>query len=119
MTWAVRKRWPSRPSATSSRGSSPRRPSSSSTPRCTPTGVGLDSLEAAELSALLEDEVGSDPFTSDEMPQTLRDILALLRRGTSRGLIELLRRVADEDPQRAAILTHDRTVSYGELVRRR
>lgn len=38
-------------------------------------GVGLDSLEAAELSALLEDEVGSDPFTSDEMPQTLRDIL--------------------------------------------
>jgi len=38
-------------------------------------GVGLDSLEAAELSALLEDEVGSDPFTSVEMPQTLRDIL--------------------------------------------
>jgi len=38
-------------------------------------GVGLDSLEAAELSALLEDVVGSDPFTSDEMPQTLRDIL--------------------------------------------
>ena len=39
-------------------------------------GVGLDSLEAAELSALLEDEVGSDPFTSDEMPQSLRDIIA-------------------------------------------
>jgi acyl carrier protein len=39
-------------------------------------GVGLDSLEAAELSALLEDEIGSDPFTSAEMPQTLRDILA-------------------------------------------
>jgi hypothetical protein len=38
-------------------------------------GVGLDSLEAAELSALLEDEVGSDPFTSSEMPQTLRDII--------------------------------------------
>lgn len=38
-------------------------------------GIGLDSLEAAELSALLEDEVGSDPFTSVEMPQTLRDIL--------------------------------------------
>jgi len=31
-------------------------------------------------------------------------------------LIELLRRVADEDPQRAAILIHERTVSYGELV---
>ena len=39
-------------------------------------GVGLDSLEAAELSALLEDEVGSDPFTSSEMPRTLREILA-------------------------------------------
>jgi acyl carrier protein len=40
-------------------------------------GVGLDSLETAELSALLEDEVGSDPFSSAErMPQTLADILA-------------------------------------------
>jgi acyl carrier protein len=39
-------------------------------------GVGLDSLEAAELSAVLEDELGSDPFTADEMPQTLRDILS-------------------------------------------
>lgn len=39
-------------------------------------GVGLDSLETAELSATLEDELGSDPFTADEMPQTLRDILA-------------------------------------------
>lgn len=32
-------------------------------------------------------------------------------------MIELLRRVAEEDPRRAAILTHERTVSYGELVR--
>jgi acyl carrier protein len=39
-------------------------------------GVGLDSLESAELSALLEDELGSDPFTAVEMPQTMRDILA-------------------------------------------
>lgn len=39
-------------------------------------GVGLDSLETAELSAVLEDEFGTDPFTSDEMPQTLRDIEA-------------------------------------------
>jgi hypothetical protein len=39
-------------------------------------GVGLDSLETAEMSALLEDEMGTDPFTADEMPQTLRDILA-------------------------------------------
>jgi acyl carrier protein len=33
-------------------------------------------LETAELSATLEDELGTDPFTADEMPQTLRDILA-------------------------------------------
>jgi acyl carrier protein len=39
-------------------------------------GVGLDSLESAELSAVLEDELGTDPFTADEMPQTLRDILS-------------------------------------------
>ncbi len=40
-------------------------------------GLGLDSLEAAELSALLEDEIGSDPFSSgDELPQTVGDVLA-------------------------------------------
>ena len=39
-------------------------------------GVGLDSLETAELSAVLEDELGTDPFTSEPMPQTLGDILA-------------------------------------------
>lgn len=38
-------------------------------------GVGLDSLETAELSALLEDNHGSDPFTSGTMPQTLSEIL--------------------------------------------
>jgi acyl carrier protein len=39
-------------------------------------GVGLDSLETAELSAVLEDEHGSDPFTASTMPQTLNDIQA-------------------------------------------
>jgi acyl carrier protein len=39
-------------------------------------GAGLDSLETAELSAVLEDELGTDPFTSDAMPQTLGDILS-------------------------------------------
>jgi acyl carrier protein len=39
-------------------------------------GVGLDSLETAELSALLEDEHGTDPFTASTMPQTLKDIQA-------------------------------------------
>src|SRR5438128_11768394 len=39
-------------------------------------GIGLDSLETAELSAVLEDEHGTDPFQSDTMPQTIGDILA-------------------------------------------
>lgn len=38
-------------------------------------GIGLDSLETAELSAVLEDEFGRDPFTADTMPQTVGDIL--------------------------------------------
>lgn len=39
-------------------------------------GVGLDSLEAAELSAVLEDEFGTDPFQSEELPVSLRAIVA-------------------------------------------
>jgi acyl carrier protein len=39
-------------------------------------GIGLDSLETAELSAVLEDELGSDPFTDGEMPETVGDIVA-------------------------------------------
>lgn len=38
-------------------------------------GIGLDSLETAELSAVLEDELGSDPFTNGEVPQTIGDIV--------------------------------------------
>jgi len=37
-------------------------------------GIDLDSLETAELSALLEDTFGSDPFMSEEMPQTIGEI---------------------------------------------
>ncbi len=40
-------------------------------------GLGLDSLEAAELSAMLEDELGSDPFSAGgEMPERVGDIFA-------------------------------------------
>jgi acyl carrier protein len=38
-------------------------------------GLGLDSLETAELSATLEDEVGSDPFSDGLMPETLGQVL--------------------------------------------
>lgn len=39
-------------------------------------GLELTSLDAAELSAVLEDELGSDPFSSGEVPATIGDILA-------------------------------------------
>jgi acyl carrier protein len=40
-------------------------------------GLELDSLEAAELSAMLEDAFGTDPFSeSDEMPETVGDVVA-------------------------------------------
>jgi acyl carrier protein len=40
-------------------------------------GLELDSLEAAELSAMLEDELGSDPFSAgDEMPEKVGDVVA-------------------------------------------
>jgi len=42
-------------------------------------GIGLDSLETAELSALLEDEHGRDPFSAGEMPQTVGAIEAFYR----------------------------------------
>jgi acyl carrier protein len=39
-------------------------------------GLGLDSLETAELSAMLEDEFGTDPFGEGLMPETVADIVA-------------------------------------------
>jgi acyl carrier protein len=40
-------------------------------------GLGLDSLEAAELSAMLEDEFGTDPFSAgDDLPGRVGDIVA-------------------------------------------
>jgi acyl carrier protein len=37
-------------------------------------GIGLDSLATAELSAVLEDELGTDPFSEGDMPRTVGDI---------------------------------------------
>lgn len=40
-------------------------------------GLGLDSLETAELSAMLEDELGSDPFSAGvDLPETVGGVLA-------------------------------------------
>ncbi|MCW2840971.1 MAG: hypothetical protein JWR55_2454 [Aeromicrobium sp.] len=38
-------------------------------------GVGLDSLEIAELSVTLQDAHGSDPFSSGRMPRTLDEVV--------------------------------------------
>lgn len=39
-------------------------------------GIGLDSLETAELSSTLEDELGDDPFSSGTMAETVGAVLA-------------------------------------------
>jgi acyl carrier protein len=40
-------------------------------------GLELDSLEAAELSAMLEDTFGTDPFSSaEQLPETVGDVIA-------------------------------------------
>jgi acyl carrier protein len=38
-------------------------------------GIGLDSLQTAELSVMLEDELGRDPFSEGEMPQNVGEII--------------------------------------------
>jgi len=44
-------------------------------------GLGLDSLETAELSALLEDEFGTDPFGAGMMPETVGQIVEFYTEG--------------------------------------
>jgi acyl carrier protein len=48
-------------------------------------GVGLDSLETAELSAMLEDEHGSDPYSAGVMPQTLAELLGFYAAAPAAG----------------------------------
>jgi acyl carrier protein len=43
-------------------------------------GLGLDSLETAELSAVLEDTFDIDPFTESTPPETVGEILAFYDR---------------------------------------
>ncbi|GAA3530626.1 phosphopantetheine-binding protein [Nocardioides daeguensis] len=46
-------------------------------------GLGLDSLETAELSAILEDEFGTDPFGAGLLPETVTDIVAFYADATA------------------------------------
>jgi acyl carrier protein len=48
-------------------------------------GLSLDSLETAELSAILEDELGSDPFGAGLMPETVGEIVAFYTSGEGLG----------------------------------
>lgn len=38
--------------------------------------LGLDSLEVAELSAILEDDLGSDPYSEGIVPRTVGELVA-------------------------------------------
>lgn len=46
-------------------------------------GIGLDSLETAELSAILEADFGTDPFSEGDVPETVGDIIAFYAKVTS------------------------------------
>lgn len=37
--------------------------------------LSLDSLEVAELSAILEDDLGSDPYSQGETPRTVGEVV--------------------------------------------
>ncbi len=43
-------------------------------------GLNLDSLEVTELSAMLEQEMGRDPFTDGELPKTVGEIISYYER---------------------------------------
>ena len=38
-------------------------------------GLGMDSLDAAEFSVLLETAFGSDPYSDGEFPRTVGDVI--------------------------------------------
>jgi acyl carrier protein len=42
--------------------------------------LGLDSLELAELSAVLEDELGRDPFSEGIIPETVAQLVEYYNR---------------------------------------
>lgn len=43
-------------------------------------GIGLDSLQTAELSVTLEDELGRDPFSEGLLPQSVGEIVDFYRK---------------------------------------
>jgi acyl carrier protein len=43
--------------------------------------LGLDSLEVAELSAILEENLGSDPYSAGIVARTVREVLSFYESG--------------------------------------
>ncbi len=43
-------------------------------------GLGMDSLDAAEFSSLLERAFGRDPYSSGDFPRTVGDVVGFYRR---------------------------------------
>lgn len=39
------------------------------------TGIGLDSLDTAAFSSMLESAYGTDPYSAGDFPQTLEDVV--------------------------------------------
>ena len=46
-------------------------------------GLGMDSLDAAEFSSLLERAFGLDPYTSGDFPRTVGDVISFYRRAAA------------------------------------
>jgi acyl carrier protein len=42
--------------------------------------LGLDSLELAELSAVLDEEIGDDPFSQGVIPETVAELIGYYER---------------------------------------
>jgi acyl carrier protein len=49
------------------------------TPDSEIAGLGLESLDVAELSAILEDDLGRDPYSAGVLPRTVGEIFEWYR----------------------------------------
>ena len=80
-------------------------------------GLGLDSLEAAELSAMLEDEFGSDPFSAGgDLPERVGDVVGVLRGRPDQNDPSARSRGDGRRPSGTAVVTPEGAPTYGELL---
>ncbi len=50
------------------------------------TGIGLDSLDTAAFSSMLEAEFGIDPYSAGDFPETLADVLSFYEERTPQSV---------------------------------